>query len=151
MRVVIVGASGNIGTSLLTALADETGVDSVLAVARRRPSTEFSKTEWAEADIREDDLQPLFRGADAVVHLAWAIQPSRNQEALGRTNILGSQRLFWAVAESGVPALVYASSVGTLLRRTEGSTCRRELAARGHPDELLRAPQGGGGAAPRPV
>jgi UDP-glucose 4-epimerase len=113
MRVVIVGASGNIGTSLLTALADETGVDSVLAVARRRPSTEFSKTEWAEADIREDDLQPLFRGADAVVHLAWAIQPSRNQEALGRTNILGSQRLFWAVAESGVPALVYASSVGT--------------------------------------
>lgn len=113
MRVVIVGASGNIGTSLLAALADETAVDSILAVSRRRPAAEFPKTDWAEADIRENDLRPLFRGADAVVHLAWAIQPSRNSALLERTNIWGSQRLFRALAESGVPALVYASSVGT--------------------------------------
>ena len=113
MRVVVVGASGNIGTSLLAALADETAVDSVLGVSRRRPDLQFPRTEWAEADIRDDDLRPLLRGADAVVHLAWAIQPSRDARALRRTNVWGSARVLRAVAEAGVPALVYSSSVGT--------------------------------------
>jgi nucleoside-diphosphate-sugar epimerase len=113
MRIVVVGASGNIGTSLLAALAEDTAVDSVLGISRRRPTSAFPKTDWAEADIREDDLRPLFRGADAVVHLAWAIQPSRDPAALRRTNVWGSQRLFRAAAETRMPALVYASSVGT--------------------------------------
>jgi len=113
MRVVIVGASGNVGTSLLAALAEDATVESVLGVSRRRPAAEFPKTEWAEADIREEDLRSLLRGADAVVHLAWAIQPSRDAAALRRTNVWGSQRLFRAVAEARIPALVYASSVGT--------------------------------------
>ena len=113
MRVVVVGASGNIGTSLLQTLAGEAAVDSVLGLSRRRPEVAVPKTEWAEADIREDDLRALLRGADAVVHLAWAIQPSRDEALLWRTNVHGSRRVFRAVAETGVPALVYASSVGT--------------------------------------
>jgi nucleoside-diphosphate-sugar epimerase len=63
-------------------------------------------------DIRRDDLAPLFHGADCVVHLAWAIQPSHDLEALRRTNVDGSERVFQAVADAEVPALVYASSVG---------------------------------------
>ena len=112
MRVVVVGATGNTGTSLLGELAREPAVDSVLGVARRLPELEVPKTEWAAADVETDDLVPLLRGADAVVHLAWSIQPSRDLEALRRGNVLGSERVFRAVAEAGVPALVYASSVG---------------------------------------
>src|SRR5581483_2124512 len=112
MHVVVVGASGNVGTSVLRALADEAAVDSVLGLARRRPQAEFAKTTWATADVTSDDLTPHFRGADAVVHLAWAIQPSRDDGELRRINVLGSERVFRAVAEAGVPALVYASSVG---------------------------------------
>lgn len=112
MRVVVFGATGNVGTSLLPELAREPAVDSVLGVARRRPSLEVPKTDWVEADIETDDLAALVRGADAVVHLAWAIQPSRDLAALRRTNVHGSQRVFRAVADAGVPALVYASSVG---------------------------------------
>jgi nucleoside-diphosphate-sugar epimerase len=130
VRVVVVGASGNIGTSLLAALAGEATVESVLGISRRRPAAEFPKTDWAEADIRQDDLVPLFRGADAVVHLAWAIQPSRDEEALRRANVWGSRRVFRAVAESGVPALVYSSSVGTYSvgpkDRTVDETWRRD-------------------------
>jgi nucleoside-diphosphate-sugar epimerase len=51
-------------------------------------------------------------GADAVVHLAWQIQPSHDPERLWRTNVLGSRAVFDAAASSGVPHLVYASSVG---------------------------------------
>jgi len=112
MRVVVVGATGNVGTSLLDALAREPAVESVLGVARRAPTLEVPKVEWAQADIAEDDLVPLFRGAGAVVHLAWAIQPSRNLNALWRVNVHGSTRLLRAVAEAGVGSLVYASSVG---------------------------------------
>jgi nucleoside-diphosphate-sugar epimerase len=112
MHVVVVGASGNVGTSVLRALADEPAVESVLGLARRRPRADFAKTTWATADVTADDLTPHFRGADAVVHLAWAIQPSRNDAELRQINVRGSERVFRAVADAGAPTLVYASSVG---------------------------------------
>jgi nucleoside-diphosphate-sugar epimerase len=111
-RVVVVGATGNVGTSLLAALADDPQVDSVLGVARRLPRLDVPKVEWARADVASSDLEPLFRGADAVVHLAWLIQPSRDLVTLRRVNVDGSARVFRAVADAGVPTLVYASSVG---------------------------------------
>jgi nucleoside-diphosphate-sugar epimerase len=112
MRVVVTGATGNVGTSLLRALEPEGEVQSVLGVARRRPHARFAKTEWVEADVSRDDLEPHFRGADAVVHLAWLIQPSRDEATLRATNVDGSARVFEAAARAGVPRLVYASSVG---------------------------------------
>lgn len=116
MRVVVVGASGNAGTSLLEALARAPEVESVLGIARRRPEAAFPKTTWIEADVERDDLAQHFRGTGAVVHLAWRIQPARDLASLWRTNVEGSTRVFRAVAESGVPALVYASSVGVYSR-----------------------------------
>jgi nucleoside-diphosphate-sugar epimerase len=112
MRVVVVGATGNVGTSVLEALVDEPGVDSVLGLARRLPKLELPKVEWARAHVARDDLVPHFRGAECVVHLAWKIQPSRDGAALRATNVHGSMRVFLAAAEARVPALVYASSVG---------------------------------------
>jgi UDP-glucose 4-epimerase len=113
MRVVVVGASGNVGISLLSALEDEPAVTSVVGVARRPPSrAESSKVAWQAADIVYDDLVPILEGADVVVHLAWEIQPSHDERTMARTNITGSGRLFRAVGNAGVGSLVYASSVG---------------------------------------
>jgi UDP-glucose 4-epimerase len=112
MRVVVLGASGNVGTSLLESLAAMPEVETVLGVARRVPNRSWTKTEWARADVASDDLVPLLRGADAVVHLAWLIQPSRDRAVTRAVNVDGSARVFRAVADAGVPALVYASSVG---------------------------------------
>jgi len=133
MRVVVTGASGNVGTSLLRALADDHDVEEILGLARRRPSRELPKTEWQVADIECDDLVPLFRGADCVVHLAWAIQPSHDLAALRRTNVTGSERVFRAVADAGVPALVYASSVGTYSRGPKDSRVDESWPAEGTP------------------
>ena len=112
MRVVVTGATGNVGTSLLQSLVDEPEVDEVLGLARRLPDLRVPKTEWAVADVARDDMGPLFRGADAVVHLAWVIQPSRDLHALRLVNVTGSERVFRAAGEAGVKTLVYASSVG---------------------------------------
>ena len=112
MRVVVVGATGNVGTSLARLLSEDGRVTSILGLARRLPDLELPKVEWAEADVTSSDLAPHLRGADAVVHLAWVIQPSRDVDALWRINVLGSSRVFRAAGKARVPALVYASSVG---------------------------------------
>ena len=116
MRVVVVGGSGNVGTSTIEALGRASEVGSVLGLARRVPEWRPAKTEWAQADIVHDDLAQHFRGADAVIHLAWLIQPSRDQATLRVANVDGSRRVFRAAAEAEVPSLVYASSVGAYSR-----------------------------------
>src|ERR687897_2368764 len=116
MRVVVVGASGNVGTSLLRALANEPAVDSILGLARRIPKADFPKTEWRQADIARSPLRPHFDGADAVIHLAWLIQPGRDKQTLRAVNVDGSARVFRAAAAAGVETLVYASSVGAYAR-----------------------------------
>jgi len=112
MRVAVTGASGNVGTSVLEALAAEPQVTEIVGIARRVPEVEMPKVEWVGADIVKDALEPIFDGADAVVHLAWAIQPSRDESVTERINVEGSRRVFEAAAAAGVPALVHASSVG---------------------------------------
>ncbi len=112
MRVVITGATGNVGTSLLEALANEPEVSSVAGIARRVPDRELPKTSWIRADVASDDLVSHFRDADVVVHLAWIFQPTHDPVATWRNNALGSIRVFDAVAAAGVPALIHASSVG---------------------------------------
>ncbi len=114
MRVVVVGASGNVGTSVLHALANEDRVESIVGISRRRPKMSWPKTSWVQADITDDDteLERHFRGADCVVHLAWLIQPSRDEATLYAGNVEGSQHVFNAAARADVPSLVYASSIG---------------------------------------
>ena len=112
MRVAVIGATGNVGTSVLQALADDPQVDSIVGLARRRPTLPWAKTTWVEADVASSDLVPHLRGADVAIHLAWLIQPSRDLATARQANVEGSRRAFRAVAEAGVPALLYASSVG---------------------------------------
>ena len=64
MRVVVTGASGNVGTSVLEALAREGRVEQIVGIARRVPEVEMPKVRWVGADITEDDLVPVFSGAD---------------------------------------------------------------------------------------
>ncbi|MFE9747670.1 NAD-dependent epimerase/dehydratase family protein [Saccharothrix saharensis] len=117
MRIVVTGATGNLGTALLRRLADEPDV-AVHGISRRAPEVEppYDSINWTPVDIsREGAEEPLaeaFRDADAVVHLAWLIQPSRDERLLYRTNVAGSDRVFTAAAKVGVPHLVHMSSVG---------------------------------------
>jgi nucleoside-diphosphate-sugar epimerase len=113
MRVVVTGATGNVGSSLLRALSADPRVEAIVGLARRAPpELELAKVEWRSADIVADDLVPIFDGADAVVHLAWLIQPSRDQTKLRAVNVDGSARVFDAVSKARVTSLIYASSVG---------------------------------------
>jgi len=124
MRVVVVGASGNVGTALLRRLATEPVVTSLVGVARRVPRADGSSTvrfphdaaTWRYADVAAHDaderLDAALAGAEVVVHLAWAIQPSHDRERLRRVNVEGTRRVAAAARRARVAHLVVASSVG---------------------------------------
>ncbi|MFJ4865319.1 NAD-dependent epimerase/dehydratase family protein [Streptomyces sp. NPDC088748] len=114
LRVVVVGATGNVGTSVVRLLAESPAVGSVLGLARRVPAWRPPKTTWQAVDIEPGgaDLVPLLSGADAVIHLAWKFQPTHHPAETWHTNVLGSNRVFDAVAAARVPVLIHASSVG---------------------------------------
>ncbi|ANZ40119.1 NAD-dependent dehydratase [Lentzea guizhouensis] len=117
MKVVVTGATGNVGTALLRRLAKESDIE-VHGISRRRPANEepYRGVRWTPVDVgrpgAEEVLAAAFENADAVVHLAWMIQPSHDDRALYRTNVAGSARVFTAAVEAGVGHLVHMSSVG---------------------------------------
>jgi len=77
MRVVVTGATGNVGTSVVSALAADERVTEIIGIARRMPKWRPPRTQWVSLDVERHDLTPWFTGADAVIHLAWLIQPTR--------------------------------------------------------------------------
>ncbi len=112
MRIAITGATGNVGTSVLAALADVPEVEEIVAIARRPATFPDPRVRVHVADVSRDDLVAPLRGVDAVIHLAWLIQPSRDEAITRATNVDGSRRLLEAVGPAGVRAVVHASSVG---------------------------------------
>ncbi|MBT2264352.1 NAD-dependent epimerase/dehydratase family protein [Rhodococcus erythropolis] len=112
LRIVVTGATGNVGSSVVEALSAEAAVGSVLGLSRRETDWSVPKVEFAVADVSKDNLHRHFEGADVVVNLAWLFQPTRRPEVTWENNVSGSSRVFQAVADTGVPALIHASSVG---------------------------------------
>ncbi|MDQ8044106.1 MAG: NAD-dependent epimerase/dehydratase family protein [Solirubrobacteraceae bacterium] len=117
MKIVVTGATGNVGTALLRALVDDDQITEIVGIARRIPPTWAPrKVHWVSADVSRDPLEPHFAGADVVVHLAWLIQPARSTVITERVNVEGSRRVFQAAGQAGVGALVHASSVAAYSR-----------------------------------
>ncbi len=112
MRIVVVGATGNVGTHLLPLLLADPSVTEVVGLSRRLPSGGDPRVTFLAADTRTTDLVPIFRGADVVIDLAFLLQPAHDVDLMREVNVVGSQRVLDAVAAAKVPALVFASSLG---------------------------------------
>lgn len=119
LTVAVTGASGNVGTALLRRLtAPSAGVAEVRGLARRQPPdvAPYTGVRWHLTDLgkpaSEQVLTDLMDGVDAVVHLAWALQPGRRPDDLRRVNVEGTQRVVRAAAAAGVGQFVHMSSIG---------------------------------------
>lgn len=125
VRIVITGASGNVGTALLQRLSG-TGHD-LVGVCRRPPGAvaPYSAATWCALDLAdpgaERALADVVDGADAVVHLAWGFQPSHDVGYLERVGVDGTRAVVRAAHRAGVPHLVHMSSLGAYSPGPDGS------------------------------
>ncbi|HWJ82952.1 MAG TPA: NAD-dependent epimerase/dehydratase family protein [Nocardioides sp.] len=116
MRVVVTGATGNVGSRLVERLAADPDVEQVTGVSRREPDALPDGVRWTPVDLADDVPAGLLAGADAVVHLAWLFQPTRDPDATWRANVEGTARLLREAGDAGVATFVQASSVGAYSR-----------------------------------
>jgi nucleoside-diphosphate-sugar epimerase len=124
VRIVITGASGNVGTALVERLLPEG--HELVGIARRPPAPDTPagrSLTWHAVDLArgEDEtrLRTALVDADAVVHLAWGFQPSHRPDLLRELGVGGTQRVSDAVASVGVRHLVHMSSVGAYSPKTD--------------------------------
>jgi len=116
MRIIITGASGNIGSALLRRLTSDD--HELVGMARRIPddSGPYGGVEWVGVDLTQDSclptLEQTFAGGDAVVHLAWGFQPSHDLAYLEELGVGGTRRVLTALERTAVPHLVHMSSIG---------------------------------------
>ncbi|VXB28629.1 NAD-dependent epimerase/dehydratase family protein [Nocardioides sp. AX2bis] len=128
MRVVVTGATGNVGTAVLEHLLATRDDLEVVGLARRVPAATADdaypgRLTWAGLDLSDDACLPALRvalrGADAVVHLAWGFQPSRDPDYLEALGVGGTRRVLESATAEQVPHLVHMSSVGAYSPRTD--------------------------------
>ena len=119
MRIVITGASGNVGTALLRKLTADGDPHELVGVVRRPPPLNgvYQRVRWHALDLADEEaakkLLPIVESADAVIHLAWGFQPTRNTEYLTRLGVGGTVAVLEAAHSAGVGQLLHMSSVGT--------------------------------------
>jgi UDP-glucose 4-epimerase len=141
MRIAVVGATGNIGFHLVRELVSDPRLEEVVAIARRLPEDRVSpRVRWLSIDVARSDagpaLEDALRGCQAVVHLAWLIQPERASDLLAAANVDGSARVFAAARSAGVPAIVYSSSVGAYAAAASDQPVDESWPATGVPASL---------------
>src|SRR5215208_5069856 len=113
LTVAVTGPTGDLGIAIVNALERSRAVKGVEGMARRPfdPGERgWKKTEYRQGDVTDTaSVSALVKGADVVVHLAFAILSA--SDATRELNVAGSRRVFEEAAKAGAKRICYASSV----------------------------------------
>ena len=141
MRIVVTGATGNIGSALLRrwstpsrAIGDDV---EIVGLARRLPTGTSPDVRWVSADLSQERsaaiLEDAMGGADVVVHLAWGFQPSHHVAYLEALGVGGTARVLAAAASAGVSHVVHMSSLGAYSPKSDDAPVDESWPTRGVP------------------
>ena len=108
--VAVTGASGYLAGRLIEQLCSDDRVERVLGFDVRRPAFNHRKFVFDEIDVRNENIKARFKGVDVVVHLAFIMDPIKDEALMRDVNLNGSQNVMRAAAEAGAKKIVYASS-----------------------------------------
>ena len=113
LTVAVTGPTGDLGIAIVNALERSRAVKKIVGMARRPfdPGEQgWKKTEYRQGDVTDSDsVRGLVKGADVVVHLAFALLDA--SDATHELNVGGSRRVFEEAAKAGAERICYASSV----------------------------------------
>jgi UDP-glucose 4-epimerase len=137
LTVAVTGPTGDLGIAIVSALERSRRVKRVVGMARRPfdpGDLRWKKTEYRQGDVIDRaSVRSLVKGADVVVHLAFAILTAG--EATRELNVEGSRQVFKASADSGVERILYASSVAAYgFHDDNPDWLTEEIPARGSPE-----------------
>ncbi len=110
LSVAVTGAGGFIGTRLLEELCADERVGRVLGFDVREPEFHHGKLIFDRLDVRDPALQKRLNQVDVLIHLAFVMDPIKDEAAMRDVNVNGSQNVFKAAGRAGVAKLIYTSS-----------------------------------------
>lgn len=117
-KILVTGANGYVGNSLVLALLNRTKEFTVKAAARHGSILHSKELEAFKVGSLEDnpDYQEALRGIDVVIHCAAKVSPRKthgwtDQTAYRRANVLGTAHLAREAHRAGVKRFVFVSSI----------------------------------------
>ncbi|HEY7875972.1 MAG TPA: NAD-dependent epimerase/dehydratase family protein [Actinomycetota bacterium] len=108
--VAVTGAAGYVAGRLIEGLARDDRVERILGFDVRAPRVDSSKFLFDEIDVRNPAIEARLAGVDVLVHLAFVMDPIRDEGEMRDVNVNGSQNAFKCAARAGVRKIVYTSS-----------------------------------------
>jgi len=113
LTVAVTGPTGDLGIAIVNALERSRAVKSIVGMARRPfdPAERgWKKTEYRQGDVTDSaSVRALVKGADVVVHLAFAILEA--SDATREPSMFSSRRVFEDAAKSGAKRICYAATL----------------------------------------
>jgi UDP-glucose 4-epimerase len=112
MRYVITGGSGYIGSRLVELLVARDDTERVLITDIRAPSMTRPKADFVRMDIRDRGMRKLLESEspDALVHLAFVLNPMHDEHTMYDIDVNGSQNVLDAASRADVKQVLVASS-----------------------------------------
>jgi UDP-glucose 4-epimerase len=111
MKYLITGGSGYIGGRLIDLLTQSEDSE-VVNLDLRPPAIPRPRTRFVQMDIRDRGMRSLLESErpDALVHLAFVLNPIRDEHKMYDIDVNGTQNVLDAAAAAGVSQLLVASS-----------------------------------------
>ena len=108
--VAVTGGSGYLAGTLIKTLCAHDKIGRVVAFDIRPSNFSHPKLVFDHMDIRSDAIESRLRGVDVLVHLAFIMDPIKDESMMRDVNVNGSQNVFRCAGNAGVDKIVYASS-----------------------------------------
>jgi UDP-glucose 4-epimerase len=113
MRYVITGGSGYIGSRLTELLVARDETERVVNLDVRAPAVPWPKTGYVSGDVRDRAaIRELLEREqpDALIHLAFLLNPIRDDALMYDIDVNGTVATLWAASEAGVEQVLVTSS-----------------------------------------
>ncbi|HUI50084.1 MAG TPA: NAD-dependent epimerase/dehydratase family protein [Acidimicrobiia bacterium] len=108
--VAVTGVSGFLGQRLLPLLDASPTVGRIIGLDIHDPARRARKLDFHRIDVLSTDITVYLRDISAIVHLAAAPGPLRDDALFTRVNAEGTRRMLAAATEAGVKKIVRPSS-----------------------------------------
>jgi UDP-glucose 4-epimerase len=113
VRYLITGGSGYIGGRLIDELSGREETELIVDVDVKPPPRRWPKTEYVKGDVRDRAaIKGLLESheIDALVHLAFILNPIRDEAMMYDVDVNGTQAVLQAASETGVKQVLVTSS-----------------------------------------